>query len=77
MDPANGASTWALGNQICRKYIGNLTKKADIMQIVISILMWGELDIVKLKNCSFMERELLDFRMEIIIINRGRDLKMV
>lgn len=28
IEPANGASTWALGNHKCTEYIGNLTKKA-------------------------------------------------
>lgn len=37
MDPATGASTWALGSHRCPKYTGNFTKKASSRIAVITI----------------------------------------
>lgn len=47
MEPATGASTWALGNQRCVKNIGVLTRKAAI-KIIHHMLAIVEKDI----NCQ-------------------------
>lgn len=35
IDPSSGASTWALGNHKCIKYIGIFAKKANIINVII------------------------------------------
>jgi hypothetical protein len=37
MDPATGASTWALGSQRWTEYIGNFTRKAPSAVIKMSL----------------------------------------
>lgn len=43
IDPATGASTWALGNQRCREYKGIFVKKARIVAVHHKIQRFGVL----------------------------------
>lgn len=63
IEPSKGASTWALGSQRCVIYMGILTKKASIRNIIIE-----KLDIIIILNGN--ERFLF---IKIILISKGRD----
>lgn len=75
IDPATGASTWALGNQRCVEYKGIFTMKAihNINQIGVvitglknGIVIWNNINI-----------ELFHLAIKIMIIKRGNEAETV
>lgn len=65
IDPATGASTWALGNQICTKNIGVFTIKAIVKIATTNSFLKFLKSFVKIDNESWLV---------IINISRGRDV---
>lgn len=63
IDPSSGASTWALGNHKCIKYIGIFAKNASIIKVIIlnfTIIVEDKMK-VELSN------------RKMILIRRGRE----
>lgn len=73
IDPATGASTWALGSHRCTPYIGILTMKAAI---IISHQRFGFE--TRNEGCEEnMFNESKWWEMEVIPISRGREAVIV
>lgn len=75
MDPATGASTWALGSHRCVKNIGIFTKKAITSISQIIFLIFGE----KIGHDHLLKNERLPECLKIKIVDsrRGNEARIV
>lgn len=72
IEPETGASTWALGNHWCTKNIGNFTKNAATIIIIIPLFRFKDRKfIINIFNVE------PDFRIKIIINSRGKEANNV
>lgn len=67
IDPATGASTWALGSHWCKEYIGSFTKKAASRAI---LSLWVKVWKV---GGRIVDREAVMWRQVINEMRRGKE----
>lgn len=67
IDPATGASTWALGNHWCREYMGSLTRNAASRA---SLSLWVKVWQMGVKTA---DREAVMCRQDSNEMRRGKE----